>query len=232
MSPTRCHLRTVRRRAPGNALLEFALTLPIIIFMTGVTIYMAMAMLTKQQAVVEARYHLWIAANGSWAPMKLEGWAPTGNLPDPSGGDMPRGSGDELTRLYPEVFQPALNATTSSMAQDYANRIWGNLPGRQHTHAERSFQSRGGLWDFIDHTATSDHYRDTSPWHFYDLDAWKIARTGPCKAIFEAFRDNLPATVAPHFKPTRDDIYNHWWHANDILSDEARIGSGGVYKVQ
>ena len=69
MKPDRTS-RDARRRAPGNALVEFVLTLPIIFFMTGLTIYMSMAMLSKQQALVEARYRLYrTATNGYWPPM-------------------------------------------------------------------------------------------------------------------------------------------------------------------
>ena len=212
MSPPTTQRRRARR---GNALLEFVLTLPIIIFMLGLTITMAMAMLTRQQAIVQARHDLWAAANGGWSPMKLEGWDPVQTPPPANPGDMPRGTGDELDRLNPEVAPPTLAATSNPQAQDYWNRIWGNLPGRHHMHAEQSFKRQGSLWNFIDNTATSDHYRDSSPWHFYHLDAWQIARTGPVKPIFDAFEANLPPDVPQFFKPTRDDIINRWFHGYD-----------------
>ena len=217
--------RTARRRAEaGNALLEFVLTLPIVIFMTGLVITMAMAMLTKQQTLVEARYHLWRAAgHGHWSDMKLEGWVPAGSGgATADDGDMPRGTGEELSRLYDDVAPETVARTSDAQARDYFSRLWGNLPGRHKTEATRTFKTQGGLWDFIQRSATSDHFRDSSPWHFYHLDAWKIARSGPLREIFEAFRDNLQADVAPHFKPTRDDIILRWWHGNDILDEETQ----------
>jgi hypothetical protein len=224
-TPTIHHRRHVRR---GNALAEFVLTLPVIIFVLGLTITMSLAMLARQEAIVEARHNLWAAANGGWTPMNLEGWDPAQVQPAANAGDMPRGSGEELDRLQPEVAQPAQNATGNAAARDYWDHIWGNLPGRHHTHAAQSFKRPGNLWNFIDNNASADHYRDSSPWHFYHLDAWRIARTGPVKPIFDAFEKNLPPDVPIFFKPTRDDIIQRWFHGYDILDQEAQIGAGGV----
>jgi hypothetical protein len=225
LSPQPTHRRRARR---GNALLEFVLTLPIIIFILGLTITMAMAMLTKQQAIIDARYHLMSSANWGWSAMKLEGWDPAQDAPQANGGDMPRGTGEELDRLRPEVEPRNLNTLTNTESRDYWDHIWTNLPGRQHTHAEKTFKRQGNLWNFIDNTATSDFYRDSSPWHFYHLDTWRIARTGPLKEIYDAFQNNLPANVAPHFKPTRDDILNRLFHASDLLGQEAAGANGAV----
>ena len=41
--------RGARRKARGNALLEFLLTIPIIVFVAGLTIAMSFAMLAKQK---------------------------------------------------------------------------------------------------------------------------------------------------------------------------------------
>ncbi len=220
---------TIPRRArKGNALLEFILTLPIIIFMLGLTITMAMAMLTRQQAVVQARHDLWAAANGGWSPMNLEGWDPVQTPPPANPGDMPRGTGAELDRLNADIGSTVQAATSNGAAQDYWSRIWGNLPGRHHMHAETSFTRQGSLWNFIDNTATSDHYRDSSTWHFYHLDVWQIARTGPVKPIFDAFQANLPPDVAPQYQATRNDIISRWFHASDILDPEGGVGSNGI----
>jgi hypothetical protein len=220
---------TLRRRGVrrGNALLEFILTLPVIIFILGLTITMALAMLARQEAIVDARYHLWSAANGGWTPMKLEGWTPTQAPPDANGGDMPRGSGEELDRLNGDISS-AISAASSGGSTDFWDRLWGNLPGRQHTHADKTFKRPGNLWNFIDNHASADHYRDSSPWHFYHIDAWRIARTGPVKPIFDAFENKLPPDVPDFFKPTRDDIIERWFHGYDIIDQEALIGSGGV----
>jgi hypothetical protein len=217
----------VRRGAPGNALIEFILTLPILIFLTGLTIYMAMAMLTKQQVLVEARYHLYrTASNGYWPPMIGVDWTDTSYVNSPRDGDMPRGIGAELDRLHGEVAAPSLARSSNAQAQDFFNRIWTNLPGRHETKSSQSFKTQGHLWDFIDRTANANHVRDSSPWHFFHIDAWKIARSGPLKEIFDAFHNNLNGDVAPHFQPTRDDILKRWWHGTDILDDEANGGVG------
>jgi len=222
-----------RRRAPGNALVEFVLTLPIIFFMTGLTIYMSMAMLSKQQALVEARYTLYHAAgNGHWSPMKGVAWDDTMDLgQQPEDGDMPRGSGEELDRLYPEVAPQTLASTSNGRATEYWQRIWDNLPGRHETRAEKSFETKGRMWDFIERPARANHVRDSNEWYFcrdsdrhINLDAWKIARSGPLREIFDAFYNNLQATAAPHFDPTRKDIIDRWWHGRDILDDEANGG--------
>ena len=213
-----------RRAEPGNALLEFILTLPIIIFVTGLTIYMSMAMLTKQQALVGARHHLWHAAgHGGWAPMKLEGWQPAAESGE-DWGYRPRGTGEELDRLLDDVEDQTLKGTSDPKARDFWDRLWGNLPGRHETHDSRSFQTQGSLWNFINRTAKADHYRDSSPWHFYHLDVWRIARSGPLRVVFESFRDNLEGEVADHFKPVRDDIIRRWWHGSDVLEQEPEGG--------
>ncbi|MBM4018358.1 MAG: pilus assembly protein [Planctomycetes bacterium] len=229
MKPVNAHRRGRRRdrrgvapagRAPGNALLEFVLTLPIIVFVAGLTIVMSMAMLSKQQALLVARYHLYQAAgNGWWTQMKLEGWDASLSNPGAGGQNMPRGYGAELDRLYPEVAPRSLASTSNAEARDYWQRIWDNLPGRHETHASRTFK-RAKMWEFIEPTASADHLRDSSPWHYHHLDAWKIARSGPLREIFDAFYNNLQATVAPHFDPTRKDIIDRWWHGRDILDDE------------
>ena len=217
MRPVTTILR-LPRALPGNALLEFVLTLPILIFMTGLTIYMSMAMLTKQQTLVSSRHHLYTAAgHGRWSDMKLEGWVPSGSLgAQPDDGNMPRGTGQELDQLSGEVAPSTLAKVTNEKAKDYWARLWGNLPGRHETHSSKSFQTQGSLWNFIDRTAHADHWRDSSPWHFYHIDAWKIARSGPLAEIFMDFRDHLQGDVAPHFQETRDQILNRWWHQYDL----------------
>jgi len=215
--------RAARAHRPGNALIEFVLTLPIIVFMAGTTMYMSFAMLTRQQALCEARYRLWNSANNDpWSPMKLEGFDPgsAGAVPRTGYGSKPRGTGDELDQLRADVQSRSLAKASNARARDYWERLWDNLPGRSDIKVSRSFTSSGSLWNFIDHTATADHFRDSSPWHYYHIDAWKIARSGPLKEIFDAFHNGLQGTVAPHFQATRDDIIKRWWHGSDILDDD------------
>ncbi|KPK48569.1 MAG: hypothetical protein AMK72_06620 [Planctomycetes bacterium SM23_25] len=213
-------LPTRRRARRGNALLEFVLTLPIIIFMAGVTMYMSFAMLAKQQALVLCRRSLWASAgHGHWTSMKLEGTLPGMNEDD--GTKRPRGHGEELDRLREDVEPETIATTTNPRAREYWFRIWDNLPGRHESEASQSFKRSGRLWNFIKRTAHADHKRDSSPWHFYHLDAWKIARAGPLREIFEAFHEHLEMeTFAPHFEPTREDIMRRWWHGDDILQEE------------
>lgn len=210
----------------GNALLEFVLTLPIIIFMAGLTIYMSSAMLARQKALVEARHHLFDAANGGWSKMILDS-DPAQDPVRANAGDMPRGTGEELDRLRPEVESPTFAATTNGKAREYWQRIWENLPGRHHTHQDEHFHV-ARMWNFIDTTASADYYRDSSSWHFYHLDAWRIARSGPLEGIFKPFQEYLPPDVPPLFKQTRDDIFYRWWHGGDLLSQEGNVGSNGI----
>ena len=206
----------------GNALLEFVLTLPIIFFLTGLTMYLSFGMLSKQKALVDARRALWRSAgHGQWTEMRLEGHTP--GLVEDDGTNRPRGTGEELDRLRPDVEPRTIVKTTNPRAQDYWYRIWDNLPGRHEAHASRSFADRvpGSMWGFLRKDTRAEHWRDTSPWHFHHLDAWKIARSGPLREIFQAFRDNLEtARFAPHFEPTRDDVMNRWWHG-DPFEDES-----------
>ena len=177
----------------GNALLEFVLTLPILFFLTGLTIYMSFGMLSKQKTLVDARRKLWQSA----------------------GRPEPRGTGEELARLCGDIQRRTLAHTTNRDAHDYWGRIRDNLPGRHEAHAKRSFADKvtGRMWTFIRKTTRAGHWRDTSPWHYHHLDAWKIARDGPLREIFQAFQQHLEmARFAPHFEPTRDDIMNRWWH--------------------
>ena len=218
---TTATVRGARRRVRGNALLEFLLTIPIIVFVAGLTIYMSMAMLAKQQALVEARADMYKWSHGGWSAMKLEGWDPSLSTPGVGGPNRPRGYGDDLDRLQPEVAPSTIAKISSPEARDWWERIWDNLPGRFKTNTTKTFKT-APMWNFIEKSADADHTRDSSAWHFDHLDIWKIARSGPLSEVFNAFRQNLQINdVAPHVKPTRDDIYRRWWHAGDIL------GQGG-----
>jgi len=212
----------MRRRARrGNALLEFVLTLPIMFFLTGLIMYMSFGMLARQKALVDARRSLWQSAgHGEWTNMRLEGYTP-GTIVLDDGTKRPRGYGEELDRLRPEVEPDTIARTSDPKARDYWFRLWDNLPGRHESKASRSFQTSGSMWKFIDRTATAQHKRDTSPWHFYHLDAWKVARSGPLREIFEAFQRHLEmAQFAPHFEQTRDDIIRRWWHGEEFVEED------------
>ncbi len=211
-----------RQARKGNALLEFVLTLPIIFFLTGLTMYLSFGMLSKQKTLVDARRALWRSAgHGEWSPMRLEGHTP--GVVEDDGTHRPRGTGEELNRLRPDVEPRTIAQTTNPRAQDYWYRVWDNLPGRHEAHASRSFadQVPARMWGFLRKRTQADHWRDSSPWHFRHLDAWEIARSGPLREIFEAFHEHLEtAEVAPHFEQTRDDIMNRWWHG-DPYEDES-----------
>jgi len=212
LKPARADQGPGRRPRAGNALLEFILTLPIVIFVAGLTIYMSMAMLTRQQTLVDARRVVLNASNtdNGWSSMQLETWLP--GLRRNLRANLPRGTGEELERLRREIEPDTVAKTSNALARDYWNRIWINLPGRREVHTSRSFTTQGRMWDFIDKTATADRWADTSPWYFHDLDTWQIARSGPLEDIFKAFYNNLQGPVAAHFQPTRDDIIQRWWH--------------------
>jgi len=205
----------------GNALLEFVLTLPIIFFVTGLIMYMSFGMLARQKALVDARRALWRSAgHGQWTNMRLEGYTP-GTLVEDDGTKRPRGYGEELDRLRPDVEPQTLAQSGNPKARDYWFRIRDNLPGRHEAKASRSFRTSGSMWKFINRTATAQHKRDTSPWHFYHLDAWKIARSGPLREIFGAFKEHLEsAQVAPHFEQTRDEIIRRWFHGDAVLEED------------
>jgi hypothetical protein len=162
--------------------------------------------------------------------MKLEGWDPDLSNPGVGGVNQPRGFGEDLDRLQPEIAPSTIARVSTPDARSYWERLWDNLPGRFRTESTKTFKT-APMWNFLDKSAAADHVRDSSAWHFHHLDAWKIARSGPLGDIFRAFRQYLTATsIAPHIKPTRDDIYQRWWHAGDILSQEARstqLLSGG-----
>ncbi len=212
---------TPHRGRRGNALLEFVLTLPIIFFITGLIMYTSFAMLTKQKALVSARHGLWRSARGSWSPMKLEGWEPAMDDPDADEGSRPRGQGEELERLRPEVEPETIQQIANTKAIDFWNRLWGNLPGRHRKDAHKSFQASGSMWNWLERTAHGRHYRDSSAWQWRHLDAWEIARSGPIETVFDSFRDNLQGDVEEHFQPIRDDILNRWFHArNEELLEE------------
>ena len=210
-------IRGARRCARGNALLEFLLAIPIIVFVAGLTVYMSMAMLAKQSALIEARYNLYKASHGGWSPMKLEGWDPDLTNPGTGGVNQPRGYGEDLDRLKPEIGPSTTAQVSNPLARDWWERIWDNLPGRLKTNSTKTFTT-APMWNFLEKSADADHQRDSSSWHFQHLDIWKIARSGPLSEVFNDFRQNLSlGQVAPHIKPTCDDIYTRWWHAGDLL---------------
>ena len=217
------HRVSSRKALKGNALLEFVLTLPIIFFLTGLTMYLSFGMLSKQKTLVDARRALWRSAgHGEWSPMRLEGHTP--GFVEDDGTHRPRGTGEELNRLRPDVEPRTIAQSTNPRAQDYWYRVWDNLPGRHEAHASRSFANQvpAGMWGFLRKHTRAEHWRDSSPWHFRHLDAWEIARSGPLREIFEAFREHLEmAEVAPHFEQTRDDIMNRWWHGDPYEDDSS-----------
>jgi hypothetical protein len=214
--------RGARRKARGNALLEFLLTIPIIVFVAGLTITMSVAMLAKQNALVEARHKLYKMSQSGWSPMKLESWDPGFSSPGAGGANMPRGYGDDLTRLKPELEPSTIGRISNPDVCSFWQRIWDNLPGRLKTNSSKTFTT-APMWRFIQGPAEADHQRDSSTWSFWHIDAWKIARSGPLREIFQAFQNNLQmGQVAPQVEPTRDDIYKRWWHASDILNQQSR----------
>jgi hypothetical protein len=217
----------MRPRRRGNALLEFVLTLPIVVFVAGLGFYMSLAMLAKQEALVAARHNLWRSAqHGHWSDLDMRDiWS---NDAGDDSESRPRGSGEELNRLREEVEPDTVARTNNSAALDYWDRLWGNLPGRHRTRASRRFESEGSLWDFLPREAKAEYFRDSSPWHFHHIDAWKIARSGPLKPIFDSFRENLQGDVAEHFRETRDDIIERMFHATgDELDDADDLGREG-----
>jgi hypothetical protein len=225
---TTASIRGARRCARGNALLEFLLTIPIIVFVAGLTIYMSMAMLAKQQAVVEARANLYKWSHGAWSPMKLEGWDSSLNAPGSGGPNKPRGYGDDLDRLKPEIEPSTIARVTNPDVRDFWERSWDNLPGRFKTKSTKTFKT-APMWNFIEKSADGDHQRDSSAWHFDHFDLWKVARSGPLREVFNAFRQHLQINdVAPHVQPTRDDIYRRWWHAEDLMGQAGQnLQTGG-----
>jgi hypothetical protein len=202
-----------RRPAAGNALLEFILTLPIVVFVAGLTIYMSMAMLTRQQALFEARHVLVNSANTDhgWSSMKLETWLPGLNRPHPNE-NLPRGTGEELDRLRADIYNDTFGRCSNALARSYGDLIWSNLPGRREVNTSASFTTNGRMWDFIEKTATAYRTGDSSPWYYHDLDTWQMARASALQEIFKAFYNGLQGQVAPHFQPTRDDLIQRWWH--------------------
>jgi hypothetical protein len=202
-----------RRSLPGNALIEFVLTLPIIVFVTGLTMYMSMGMLAKQQTLTDARHQLALNHWG-WPPMELD---PRWTGPSSGTVDFPRGEGQALNRLKVEVDPVTIQKVSSDQARDYWRRLWGNLPARQHTEASRSFQTQGSLWNYLPKTATSDQYGDQNEWRHFSIDCWKISRSGPLHPIYQSFWDNMQAGVAPHFETTRKEIIRRWFHGEDEL---------------
>lgn len=211
-----------RRRVRGNALLEFLLTIPIIVFVAGLTITMSVAMLSKQQALVEARADMYKWSHGGWSPMKLTGWDPSQSAPGVGGPNRPRGYGEDLDRLQPEIAPSTIARIGDPLTRDWWERIWDNLPGRFKVEKTKRFET-APMWNFIETSAHADHVRDSSPWHFDHLDIWRIARDGALSEVFNTFRQSLQfssGALAPHVRPTCDDIYRRWWHGSDLMGPQ------------
>ncbi|MCX5655428.1 MAG: hypothetical protein NTY65_12340 [Planctomycetota bacterium] len=211
-------IRVARRRVRGNALLEFLLTIPIIVFVAGLTIYMSIAMLTKQQAIKEARATLWHDAQGGWSPMKLEGRDPTYPDPGVGGKHMPRGYGEDLDRLRPDLQRKGVPHVNGPEASNYWLRIWDNLPARHETESTKTFQT-APMWNFLATSADASHRRDSSPWYFDHLDAWRIARAGPLAELFGIFRLEFEnSSGLNQFESTRKEFFRRLFHAGDIVN--------------
>jgi hypothetical protein len=179
---------------------------------------MSMAMLTKQKALKEARATLWREAQGGWSPMKLEGRDPSYSDPGVGGKHLPRGDGEDLDRLRPDLQRVGVPRTVIGEASKYWPRIWDNLPARHETESTKTFQT-APMWNFLETSADASHKRDSSPWYFYHLDAWRIARAGPLAEFFGVFRAEFEnSSNLNQFESTRKEFFRRLFHAGDIMS--------------
>ncbi|MDK1032318.1 MAG: hypothetical protein QGD94_09955 [Planctomycetia bacterium] len=185
--------------------MEFCMSLPIIIAVVGLTIYFSFAMLTKQETLIAARHSLWnAAAYGAWSQMNLDpNWNPTEGTSQ--GGNTPRGVGKGLDDLAQRI-QPAILALSGNgVATDYFDRVWGNLPARHEQHSTKQFDTKTQLWSWLDSTVKAAHYRDSSEWTIWHINAWKICQENTLADFHKVFHGELDVVEEP-FEYTRDRI--------------------------
>jgi hypothetical protein len=169
---------------------------------------MSTAMLTKQKTLISARHSLWnSAAHRAWTQMNLDpGWNPAAS--GGQEGDMPRGTGEGLDQLQNRIEPPILQQADNADAIEYFQRVWGNLPGRHEQHSRTGFSTGAPLWSFLNRTVEGDHYRDSSPWPIWHLNAWKICQENTLLEFRETFHAELDVVQEP-FEYTRDLILNN-----------------------
>jgi len=229
-----CQARTARPLRPyacrGSAMLEFVLFLPIMLFIGGLAIYLALGIYVKERSWVKVRQEVWNGSgrnqrnegtdwqpystsrrtDGSWSP-----WDPfaTGDIGEGAGTSTkaePRGEGDELDYLFDNAGSNALSATSEPLAVDYFHRIWNNLCGRRLATVSANYRTNEDMYKWMNATVTTQYASDTPTWVHGQLPIWLIAQYGPMAEIKAAFDLHLTGVPA-EFNRMAEELRHSWF---------------------
>jgi hypothetical protein len=211
-------------------MLEFLLFLPIMLFIGGLAIYLALGIHVKERSWVKVRQEVWNSGgrnqnnNGTdWQPYYTAGrtdgsWSPwdpsaTGDIGDGAATSTeaePRGTGEELDYLFTNAGSNALSATGESLSIDYFHRIWNNLCGRRLATVSGRYTTHSDMFEWMDATIRTQYASDTPTWVHGQLPIWLIAQYGPMAEIKAAFDRHL-STVPPEFDRMASELRHSWF---------------------
>jgi hypothetical protein len=206
-----------RRVAPGAALAEFVLMLPIMMFIAAFAVYLGLGLWKKQDTQVVVRHNVWRHVERTWWHHDEHSWPDwNGNANGPVGtgattDDLrPRGTGEELRYLYDNAGRAAANASINAQADDYFRRVWNNLPGRHHGVQTVDFRTNSPAFEFLNGEVRTDYYHDSVSWTHGQEPIWLIAQYGPMALIKALFETQL-ADVPPEFHRMREEVLHAWF---------------------
>ncbi len=223
VKPRMCIHDHKRRAFRGQAMIEFLLTLTIMLFVVAFAIYLAMGLWGKEATHIEVRHRLWRQSDRSWWHHDAGSWSgwdgdANGDVPSGArGGDRPRGRGESLDYLYDEAGREAEFVTRNNEAKDYFRRIWNNLPGRHHRRVSHRFETGSRAFSWMDGTVASDYFHDSVSWTHDQEPPWLIAMYGPMSEIETEFKSHLDDVPAP-FRRMRDEVYHAWFEEEWLLN--------------
>ena len=162
---------TIRRhphhRRRGSALVEVAMSIPLIGFILGMTFFFGRSLVNQQHVKISDRYSSWrtamTKAEVSSGQLKARFFARRASNVELETGTGPTGT--------LESFVEGIGLT-SQAAQLLADRlVRDELPYGQSAHVAAEFPSDVGLWNTLKLTGAihSRHAREGSSWHYYDV---------------------------------------------------------------
>jgi len=230
-----------RRRVPGAAMVEFVLLLPIIILITGLSMYLALGLSTKEDLAVHTRYQVWrdlqdsymsptwwwrddmggdpnsTRWDGTWSPGDLT----ANGAPGTGCGtqSQPRGTGDALDYVLANAGQEADSFTSNPAAQQLFNLAWNNLPGRYDVRQSVDYESATPLYKYLNGNIYCELQIDTPDWTHGQLPLWVIAngQDGPMSQVRQIFTNAL-ANVPEPFQKMNQEVIHGWFTESYMMS--------------
>ncbi|MFW6133512.1 MAG: TadE family protein [Planctomycetota bacterium] len=165
------HTRAARRRR-GTAILEFVMSLPILLFVLLGTWLFGWAMMNQQHVKISDRYAAWREVRGAGragpAQINQRFFRDTAHPLD-----IDRGVGTDQTILD----LVALTGRIGGEAQMYADKlVVGRFPRSRSARVRARFPSDVDLWNRLEGRITSRHVREGREWRRKQADCERVLR--------------------------------------------------------